>query len=78
MTIDMFKSRAEKAKRETEDQSQTYYDFDLPSGLKLGDATREQVEAAAMFYSKQAKNMQIKGRWLESIAETMKGKTKEC
>jgi len=51
-------------------------DFPLPGGLALRDATKDDVTAAALFYSTQATNMGHKARWLDLIAKKVpKGKT---
>lgn len=48
--------------------------FPLPNGVRLGDATLDDVRAAAEFYAKQAADMAWKGRWLTAIAAKMKGR----
>lgn len=45
--------------------------FSLPDGLKLGEATREDITEAANFYSKQAGDMAHKSRWLQLIAQSL-------
>ena len=50
--------------------------FPLPGGMRLGDATRGEIETAAQFYHSQATNMAVKGRWLDLVAKAVpKGKT---
>ena len=54
--------------------------FRLPTaGNKLlGQAIKEEVQAASKWYFSQGENMPIKGRWLELIADKMpRGKTVE-
>jgi hypothetical protein len=46
--------------------------FPLPSGLRLGDATRQDVLSAAAFYAKQANDMAVKSCWLELVAKRVK------
>jgi hypothetical protein len=46
--------------------------FQLPGGRYLGEATRAEVLVAATFYDRQAKDMTMKGRWLELVAKKMK------
>lgn len=54
----------------------TLYDFPLPGGKRLGDATREEIAEAAQFYMKQANDMAWKARWLSAVAAKVpKGKT---
>lgn len=45
--------------------------FQLPGGLRLGDATKSQVQEAAQFYLNQGNDMLIKGRWLQLINNAM-------
>jgi len=45
------------------------FDFPLAGGVKLGDATGEQVAEAARRYSAQASDMSIKGAWLHTVAK---------
>jgi hypothetical protein len=48
------------------------YDFVLPSGKKLGDATIAEVRGAADFYLKQDSadtEAQHYGRWMQAIAK---------
>lgn len=45
--------------------------FPLPGGKALGEATREEVSEAAVFYGKQAADMSLKSRWLARIAEKL-------
>jgi hypothetical protein len=46
----------------------TLFDFPLPGGPLLGEATREELLAAAEFYHKQADDMDFKYRWLKRVA----------
>lgn len=46
----------------------TLLSFPLPGGLKLAEATRAQVAAAADFYATQASDMHHKARWLRLVA----------
>ena len=51
--------------------------FLLPLGQKrLQDATKQDIEANAAFYAKQASTMSQRSRWLELIARAMTGKKK--
>lgn len=52
----------------------TLLDFPLPGGLLLRDAKRDDVSAAATFYSLQAKDMGIKAKWLQLIAQHLPSK----
>jgi hypothetical protein len=53
----------------------TLYDFPLPGGKRLGDATAEEIAEAAQFYLKQANDMAWKSRWLSAVAAKIpKGK----
>lgn len=45
--------------------------FPLPGGKRLGDATRDEINAAAEFYSKQASDMGAKSRWLQLIGQSV-------
>ena len=45
--------------------------FPLPGGKMLGDATREDVLAAASFYATQARDMAHKARWLKAVHDKM-------
>ncbi|MDE2342100.1 MAG: hypothetical protein KGL63_01690 [Betaproteobacteria bacterium] len=47
-------------------------DMQLPSGKRLGDATREEVEAAAMDYSARAKFNADKAGFLTAVLRKMK------
>jgi hypothetical protein len=49
--------------------TETLMDFRLPGGMRLGDAMRADVEAAATFYADHAADMAHKARWLQAIAE---------
>lgn len=49
----------------------TLHDFPLLGGLRLGDATREEVAEAAEFFGKQARDMAWKSRWLEHVAQSV-------
>lgn len=46
-------------------------DFPLPGGLRLGDAQRADLSAAAAFFSRQATDMGRKARWLGLIAQSL-------
>jgi hypothetical protein len=51
------------------------FDFPLPGGLRLGDAMRDDVAAAAAFYQSQATDMGHKAAWLGLILHALpKGK----
>jgi hypothetical protein len=54
----------------------TLLDFPLPGGLRLRDASRDDVAAAAEFYLNQASDMAVKGRWLRLVAQAVPGKKK--
>jgi hypothetical protein len=43
--------------------------FPLPGGKRLGEATREEIAAAADFYDRQSKDMGAKARWLRLVAQ---------
>lgn len=47
--------------------------FRLPAGPLLGQAHKADVQAAADFYAKQAKDMGWKGRWLQLVAQRIEG-----
>lgn len=47
-------------------------DFPLPGGLRLGQATRDEVTKAASFYETQARNMTHKSTWLGLIGQGLK------
>lgn len=50
--------------------------FPLPGGKKLGDATREDITAAASFYETQSADMAHKSRWLRLVSQHIEdGKT---
>lgn len=49
-------------------------DMQLPSGKRLGDATRDEVLAAADDYTKRADWNASKARFLSRVAEKLKGK----
>lgn len=51
--------------------ARTLLDFPLPGGMKLRDARRSDLIAAADFYRKQANDMAHKARWLYAIAESV-------
>ena len=52
----------------------TLMDFPLPGGMKLADARRDDVTAAAEFYGKQSKDMGTKAKWLQLIAQHVPAK----
>lgn len=54
----------------------TLMDFPLPGGLRLADARRDDVTAAAEFYGKQSKDMGTKSKWLQLIAQHIPAKKK--
>lgn len=45
--------------------------FPLPGGKRLGEATREEVAAAAEFYAKQSADMGAKANWLRLIGQSL-------
>lgn len=45
--------------------------FPLPGGKRLGEATREEIVAAADFYGRQASDMGAKARWLRLIGQSL-------
>lgn len=49
-----------------------FLDFPLAGGLRLRDATREDVEKQAAFYGTQGRDMLHKSRWLGRIAACVK------
>lgn len=52
----------------------TLLDFPLPGGLRLRDAKRDDVTAAAEFYGRQSKDMGAKAKWLQLIAQHVPAK----
>lgn len=54
----------------------TLLDFPLPGGMRLADAHRDDVTAAAEFYRKQSKDMGGKAKWLQLIAQHIPAKKK--
>lgn len=48
----------------------TLYDFVLPSGKRLGDATRDEVLEAARSYEAEGKSLQRKGERLMTNARS--------
>lgn len=48
-------------------------DFPLIGGKRLGDGTKEDVLASAAFYSEQARILSHRGRWLNAVAQKVKG-----
>ena len=46
-------------------------DFPLLGGMRLADATREQVQKSAEFYASQSADMGHKARWLQLIAQSV-------
>ena len=51
-------------------------DFPLPGGLRLANALREDVDAAAEFYALQSQDMDHKASWLRLVAKaTPRNKT---
>lgn len=50
--------------------------FPLPGGKKLGEATREEISAAATFYEAQATDMGVKAKWLRLVAQSVPGEKK--
>lgn len=51
-------------------------DIPLPGGMKLRDATGQEVLAAADFYQRQASQMTIMANWLAKIAQKVGRRTK--
>lgn len=47
--------------------------FPLPGGKRLGEATRDEIGAAATFYESQAGDMATKARWLRLVAQSLTG-----
>ncbi|GJD92941.1 hypothetical protein [Methylobacterium iners] len=64
-------SKVSGAYRVTQLAAGTLLMFPLPGGKKLGDATREEISAAASFYESQAEDMGTKARWLRLVAQSM-------
>ncbi len=52
----------------------TLMDFPLPGGMKLRNAKRDDVSAAAEFYRRQSNDMAGKAKWLQLIAQHLTGK----
>lgn len=50
--------------------------FPLPGGRPLGEATRDEISAAAGFYETQAGDMATKARWLRLVAQSVPGERK--
>lgn len=50
-------------------------DFPLPGGMKLRDATKQDLMDAAGFYERQAAQMTAVASWLSAIASKVKTKT---
>lgn len=50
----------------------TIFNFDLPGGVKLGEATSEIIIKAIGSYREQARTMTTRVRWLEKIAARIK------
>lgn len=50
--------------------------FPLPGGKRLGEATRDEISAAADFYARQAGDMAFKARWLRLVAQSLTGTKK--
>ena len=50
---------------------QSLFNFPLPGGLRLGDAFREDVEAAFRMYRSHSDDMAWKARWLRLIADAV-------
>ncbi|MBI5940668.1 MAG: hypothetical protein HY859_09600 [Caulobacterales bacterium] len=68
--------KASQADRVAHLASGTLLMFPLPGGVKLSEATRDDVVRAAGFYDAQAKDMGVKARWLSLIAQSIPaGKT---
>jgi hypothetical protein len=58
-------------------QASRLMDFILPLGQKrLSEATRQDIEANAAFYQRQAKTMAERSRWLVLVARELQGKRK--
>lgn len=49
-----------------------FLDFPLAKGLKLRDATKEQVQAQVQVYASQGETLLHRARWLERIAKIVK------
>jgi hypothetical protein len=49
------------------------YEWPLPGGQKLGDASRAEVTAAADFYSHLAERNGARGSWLRAVSEKVRG-----
>lgn len=49
------------------------YEWPLPGGQKLGDASREELTGAADFYAQLAERNGARGSWLRAIAEKVRG-----
>ena len=72
--VNVAKARVDiaKAAREMPMHKEMVLDFPLAGGLKLRDATKEQVLEAAARYRSQASDHTKKAKWLESIAALVK------
>lgn len=64
-------SKVSGAFRVTQLAAGTLLMFPLPGGRKLGEATREEISAAADFYASQSDDMATKARWLRLVAQSM-------
>jgi hypothetical protein len=67
----LVKSKVEGAHRVVQLASGTLLMFPLPGGKPLGQATREEITAAAERYGSQSKDMGEKARWLQLIAQSI-------
>ncbi|WP_156453760.1 hypothetical protein [Methylobacterium sp. CCH5-D2] len=61
----------EDARRVAQLAAGTLAMFPLPGGKRLGEATREEIAAAASFYEAQSADMADKARWLRLIAQSV-------
>lgn len=50
--------------------------FPLPGGKRLGQANRDEISAAAEFYSRQSDDMATKARWLRLVAQSLPSDSK--
>jgi len=53
------------------EEQRTLLDWRLSSNRRLGDATREDVEAEATMYESQAAACSVRGAWMRRIAEAL-------
>ena len=53
------------------DRNMDFYDFPLPGGVRLGDATKVQLDVAIAEYVRQSRGMMSQVMWLRGIRSAM-------